>query len=190
MHLIQDCKIKESLILADSRYDNTLCITGWFVWCGALHACQCCCVWLTYGNVSPADLLQCTRQPVVVYLLAVNLQPVLKRWATGPAGLTITHAQYQTYCRQAEGKQPAMEATALQLFRQLNNSIMSHCLDRFHFRWKGIISTIRLVEMSLEWTSRWQTDVCSGDKQTHLAAHDLFIYWRMCHFTHHTAGIH
>ncbi len=177
---------------------NIVQIAGWFAWCGALHACQCCCVWLTYGNVSPADLLQCTRQPVVVYLLAVNLQPVLKRWATG--GLLVwqshthththTRAQYQTCCRQAEGKQPAIEATALQLFRQLNNSIMSHCLDRFHFWWIGIISTIRLAEMSLEWTSRWQTDVCSGDKQIHLAAHDLFIYWRMCHFTHRTAGIH
>ncbi len=164
---------------------NILQITGWFVWCGALHACQCCCVWLTYGNVSPADLLQCTRQPVVVYLLAVNLQPVLKRWATG--GLLVWQSHMHNIKRSGDRQreQPAMEATALQLFRQLNNSIMSHCLDRFHFWWKGIISTIRLVEMSLEWTSRWQTDVCSGDKQTHLAAHDLFIYWRMSLHTSH-----
>lgn len=45
----------------------------------------CCVVFvqLTYGNVSPANLLQCARQPVVVYLPAMSLQPVLERRATG-----------------------------------------------------------------------------------------------------------
>lgn len=43
----------------------------------------CVCLQLTYGNVSPANLLQCARQPVVVYLPAMSLQPVLERRATG-----------------------------------------------------------------------------------------------------------
>lgn len=55
---------------------ESVCLLSVVVQC--MYVCECC-VQLTYGDVSPADLLQCTRQPVVVYLLAVKLQPVLQR---------------------------------------------------------------------------------------------------------------
>lgn len=155
---------------------------------GAVHVC----VWV----LCAADLWRCQScRSVAVHETACRSISACRESAASPSalndrgasGLTITHthAKYQTCSRQAEGKQPA-----LQLFRQLNNSIMSHYLDRFNFWWKGIISTIRLVEMSLEWATQRQTDVCSGDKQIHLVAHDLFIYCRMCLVTHHTAGFH
>lgn len=51
------------------------------------------CVQLTYGNVSPANLLQCARQPVVVYLPAMSLQPVLERRATGGLLVWQSHTQ-------------------------------------------------------------------------------------------------